>query len=235
MRKKIKNTLRLLLNFKNDTDYYSQGGEDAIASNIFSTILQIKNGIYVDVGAYHPFKHSNTYLLYKAGWRGMNIDPRPGCKKLFDKHRSRDINIEAGIAGTNGMMKYYIVEEGSTMNTFSLENLTRLGMVDIIKKTLEIPVYTLASLLSKHSEIGHIDYLNIDAEGFEMEIMGEMGKIQPKVISIEQNNILTLTDVVSSAACEYLSSKGYVPVAKNIILKDVSTVFYILKKLLPFT
>jgi hypothetical protein len=85
--RKIKNLVRRLIGLNNETDYYSQAGEDAILSNIFNYVLPTDRGFYVDVGAYHPFKHSNTYLLYRAGWRGINIDPRPGSKALFDKHR----------------------------------------------------------------------------------------------------------------------------------------------------
>lgn len=43
------------------------------------------DGIYVDVGAFHPTKFSNTHLFYLNGWRGINIEARPGSKKLFDK------------------------------------------------------------------------------------------------------------------------------------------------------
>src|SRR5690242_21075132 len=55
--------------------------------------------------------------LYKAGWRGINIDPRPGMTELFGKYRSEDTNIEAGVAERPGEMTYYVVEEGSTMRS----------------------------------------------------------------------------------------------------------------------
>lgn len=122
MLRKIKTQFRSFLGTKNDTDYYSQGGEDAIISKTFLYVLPVQKGFYLDIGAYHPFKHSNTYLLYKAGWRGMNIDPRPGAKKIFDKHRKGDLNIEAGIAAIDGKMTYYMLG-GDIMNTFSKKTL----------------------------------------------------------------------------------------------------------------
>lgn len=228
----IKKIIRNLLGIKNDTDYYSQAGEDAIVSKTFNYVLPIKNGVYVDIGSYHPFRHSNTYILYKAGWRGINIDPRPGSKALFDKYRSKDINIEAGIASANGEMTYYMLDEKSTMNTFSKENLVELGLFHKVKRTFDIPVYGLSSLLSKYPEIKHIDYLNIDAEGFEMEILkGIDFKVNcPKVISIEQNGFLALKDVYSTSAAIYLEEMGYFPYAKNVLLAKVATVFYIRKE-----
>jgi FkbM family methyltransferase len=229
MIKSIKKNIRSILGIKNDTDYYSQGGEDAIVSKTFSYLLPTEQGFYVDIGAYHPFKHSNTYILYKAGWHGMNIDPRPGFKALFDRYRNRDINIEAGIAAENGALTYYILEEGSTMNSFSRENLERLGVLEQVKKTVEVPVLTLRSLAEKYPEAARVDYLNIDAEGFEMEILAGLdGKtFRPRVISIEQNDILTFAEVLDSAACRFLAEKGYRPYAKNVLLSNVSTVFYI--------
>jgi len=224
-----KNLARKAIGVNNDTDFYAQGGEDAIVSNIFNYVIPTQRGFYVDVGAYHPFKHSNTYLLYKAGWRGMNIDPRPGSKVLFDKHRPGDINLEGGIASLDGSLTYYIVGEDSTMNTFSRENLERLGMLDEVIRTIEVPVYSLGSLILKHPEITKIDYLNIDAEGYESEILAGMDswRIQPIVISLEQNGAFTLSDVLASETYTFMSARGYTPVAKNIILREVATVFYV--------
>lgn len=229
MIKGIKRNLRLLLGIKSETDYYSQGGEDAIVSKTFSYLLPTERGFYVDIGAYHPFKHSNTYILYKAGWRGINIDPRPGFKALFDRYRNKDINIEAGIAAENGKMTYYILDEDSTMNSFSKENLVKLGVFEQVKRSIDVPVFTLSTLLAQYSDIKVVNYLNIDAEGFEMEILAglDLGAMMPKVISIEQNDVLTFADVLNSSVCKFLSDKGFSPFAKNVLLRDISTVFYI--------
>ena len=229
MLKTLKRLGRSLIGIRNDTDFYSQGGEDAIVWNTFAYMTSIRSGSYLDIGAYHPFKHSNTYLLYKAGWKGFNIDPRPGSKALFDRYRKRDINIEAGVAAEDGTMTYYIVGESSTMNTFSKENLERLGLIDEVIRTVEVPVYSLASLSKKWPGAGEVNYLNIDAEGFEMEILRGLPEVSrlPEVISLEQNNVTTLKDVLESEPCSFLAELDYVPYAKNIILQRVATVFYI--------
>ena len=70
---------------------YSQNGEDLILNRFLENK---KNGFYIDIGAHHPIRFSNTYLFYKKGWRGINIDAMPGSMDLFNKIRSRDINIE---------------------------------------------------------------------------------------------------------------------------------------------
>ena len=55
-----------------DKNFYSQFGEDKILNELISK--DFINGFYVDVGCFHPKKHSNTYMLFKRGWYGVNID-----------------------------------------------------------------------------------------------------------------------------------------------------------------
>src|SRR5829696_7661265 len=74
---------------------YSQEGEDLILERIF---LEQKKGFYVDVGAHHPKRFSNTFLFYKLGWFGINIDAMPGSMSAFESARPRDINLEVAIA-----------------------------------------------------------------------------------------------------------------------------------------
>ena len=62
------------------------------------------DGFYVDVGAFHPTLFSNTYFFYLNGWRGLNIEARPGSKQLFDKLRPKDINVEIGVSRERGTM-----------------------------------------------------------------------------------------------------------------------------------
>lgn len=76
------------------TKSYAQEGEDLLLRRIFE---HKHNGFYVDIGAHHPFRFSNTYLLYKRGWRGINVDAMPGSIKLFAKFRPRDVNLECGV------------------------------------------------------------------------------------------------------------------------------------------
>ena len=67
---------------------YSQEGEDMILRRLFE---KQKTGFYVDVGAHHPKRFSNTFFFYKKGWSGINIDAMPNSMRLFDKIRPRDI------------------------------------------------------------------------------------------------------------------------------------------------
>ena len=72
MLKKIKNYISIFKRkFKYEKNSYSFNSVDLIVDYIFKNK---KNGFYLDVGAQHPISNNNTYLLFKRGWRGINID-----------------------------------------------------------------------------------------------------------------------------------------------------------------
>ena len=96
---------------------WSQEGEDQILRRIFEGQ---RIGFYVDVGAHHPKRFSNSYLFYKRGWHGINIDAMPGSMRVFDATRPRDINLEMGIGLSIGQLDYYVFDEPA-FNRFSKE------------------------------------------------------------------------------------------------------------------
>ena len=93
---------------------FSQEGEDLILARVFETQPQ---GFYVDVGAHHPTKFSNTHYFYLRGWHGINIDATPGSMAAFRKSRPRDINIETAIAEQQTKLAFHIFNDPA-LNTF---------------------------------------------------------------------------------------------------------------------
>ena len=61
---------------------YSQEGEDIVIDRYFQHKAK---GFYVEVGAHHPFRFSNTYRFYRRGWTGVCIEPRLCCTNLSVK------------------------------------------------------------------------------------------------------------------------------------------------------
>ena len=59
-----------------------------------------KKGFYVDIGAFNPIRGSNTYLLYRKGWSGINIDADENSIKMFKILRKRDYNFNYAISST---------------------------------------------------------------------------------------------------------------------------------------
>src|SRR5688500_16965318 len=81
---------QLLLGYHSYAPSFSSAAEDMILRHLLGSDKM--DGFYVDVGAFHPTLFSNTYFFYLNGWRGINLEARPGSKQLFDKVRPRDVN-----------------------------------------------------------------------------------------------------------------------------------------------
>lgn len=94
---------------------FSQEGEELYLRGKFGK----KAGIYVDVGALHPFRFSNTAWAYESGWRGINIEPNVDHFRLLEIFRPEDININCGIADKEGELTYYCFEEPA-LNGFDI-------------------------------------------------------------------------------------------------------------------
>ena len=97
---------------------YSISNVDLIIDRIF---LNKKKGIYIDVGCNHPIKYNNTYLLYKRGWSGINIDLDKSSIKEFKKFRKNDYNVETIVSGDGKIKNVYFYHDRSAINTVSKE------------------------------------------------------------------------------------------------------------------
>jgi FkbM family methyltransferase len=203
-------------------NYYGETGEDALLLNYLNCEKKHK-GFYVDIGAYHPARASNTYLFYKKGWRGINIDANPHSIKLFDKMRKRDINVNAGISDESGTLDYYSFEKGDSSNTFDKElyetwNKTNGKKADITK----VEMRKINDILEKYLPQGqHIDFITIDVEGFEMKILKsfDYGKYSPDYFLVEDLSYYDknkdFMEFCKSPLCSLLKEKGYIVAAKT--------------------
>lgn len=198
---------------------YSQEGEDLILERIFE---EKNGGFYVDVGAHHPTRFSNTYLFYKKGWRGINIDAMPGSMTLFDKLRPRDINIEAAISDSVQELMYSSYNE-SAINTFNQELVReRTSMYKVINK-IKIKTQTLADIIEKNlpNEV-KIDFLSIDVEGMDYNVLrsNNWNSFQPEFILLEFLN-KSVHEIYESRETLLLAEKNY-----SFFCKTNNTVFY---------
>ena len=206
---------------------WSQEGEDRV---LFSLLSGRKTGFYVDVGAHHPRKYSNTQLFYEMGWSGINIDAMPGSMREFDKRRPRDINIECGVGfDIDKKLPFLIFKEG-LYNTLS-SNLSDPRIKDYEDKNLykveEIKVKSLSTLFDENIPKGVlIDLLSIDVEGFDLSVLmsNDWSKYRPKFIAVEVYGV-DIQELLQNEMHKYLSLKNYFAVAKT-----ENTVIYKCKK-----
>ena len=188
---------------------YSMFGEDLIINKIFK---KKKKGTYVDVGCYHPIEGSNTYLLYKKGWKGINIDLNKTSIDLFKIARSKDTNLHIAISNNSKKIKYYFRKNINMLNTINL----KFAKNSFLKgfKTSFIQSNTLNSILKKSNVSKGIDFLNLDIEGNELNALKSLnfGKYDPKVICIEMHKTTgrnTSNQLKNSILYKFLKKKGY--------------------------
>jgi FkbM family methyltransferase len=200
------------------TKSYSQDGEDMILKAIYEQRKNYK-GFFVDVGAHHPVRFSNTRYFYKRGWRGINIEPTPSAIQAFKTFRSRDINLNIGISPTKGELKFYCFNEPA-LNSFSKEVSERIdkdsSKYKIIKE-LNIDVLPLTEVFDTYlPKNTKIDFMTIDVEGLDYQVLlsNNWDKYKPDVLLVEEN--VDVDAIKDSLIYNFLKEKGYRFFAKTL-------------------
>lgn len=170
--------------FAKDKITFAQNKEDLII-DILTGFKD--NGTYIDVGANHPSIISNTKKFYDRGWNGINIEPKYENYLIFIQERNRDINLNIGIAKSDGEMDFYYKSGGnitdSTGSTFSKEVYNERSYDFPSKKIKVLPL----SKIFEDNGLKTVDFINIDVEGFELEILegNDWRKYKANVLCIE--------------------------------------------------
>jgi len=164
---------------------YTITGADLLLDNLFKNI-NIKKGIYIDVGCNHPFFNNYTYLLYTNGWSGINIDLDFHYVDMFNYFRPNDFNKQIAIADKKGETELFFYHNKSAINTLSKEmHSSRGGAAKEIRK---IQTDTLNSVIQNSPFADKkINLLTIDVEGFEMNVLRgfDLQKYSPEVVVVE--------------------------------------------------
>ena len=193
---------------------YSQWGEDQFINEFFKDKI---DGIYLDIGCFHPVMYSNTCLLHRKGWRGINIDINPTSIDLFNIIRKSDLNICDAISDTHKEVTQFTDHLFSPINTIN-KNFSKIISKKLsTKKFLEkkIITYTFDQIIKKNKiEIDIIDFLNIDVESHDFEVLQSIDllKFKPKIICIEIEN--PLDDFNYKKIKNYLQKYNYYLIKK---------------------
>jgi FkbM family methyltransferase len=188
---------------------YAQNMEDILLDRVFRG----KPGTFVDIGANHPFVDNNSYFFYVRGWRGINIEPMPAARALFETHRPDDLNLALAVSDEEGTLPFFEVSNENGAN--GLSTLDRALAKDHQAQGFEVteiqvPVRTVASLVAEY-RIDPPDFLSIDVEGHEDAVIRGIpfATWRPKILVIESTR--PLSSVETHATWEpALLEHGYV-------------------------
>ncbi|HOC87087.1 MAG TPA: FkbM family methyltransferase [Prolixibacteraceae bacterium] len=149
---------------------WSQEGEDMILSRIFE---DRESGFYVDIGAHHPQRFSNTMFFYQKGWRGINIDALPGSMGAFHKERPGDINLEVPVSDKEEVLTFYIFNDPA-LSTFSKALTLQYQKKEehFVVSEKQLKTKKLETIFNENLIPGcRIDFLSVDVEGFELNVL----------------------------------------------------------------
>tara|TARA_B100000427_G_scaffold60746_1_gene47813 strand:+ start:554 stop:1285 length:732 start_codon:yes stop_codon:yes gene_type:complete len=189
----------------------SQFGEDRFILNKFKKNY---NGKFLDIGCYHPTKHNNTYLLYKNGWSGINIDLNPLTIELFNFARPRDENLNVAISDEESTRKLYFLDELNTQNTLDNNHLSflkdhhNIQSSEITEK--EIKTKKIDQILTDYN-LYNIDFMNIDIEGHEVNVLKKLNfdKFSIKLLCVEMINHNETSKINNKEIDDLLKKNNY--------------------------
>ena len=165
---------------------------------------------YLDVGAWHPTKMSNSALAYMRGGSGVVVEPDPKCCRELRRRRPRDVVIEAGAAFDERRSATLIRFEQSGFNTFSEEHAR--SVVDWFRERdpanarmlgrIEARLVPVMEIVAEHFADRPCHILDVDAEGVDNAIMAtiDFERFTPWLACIERP---------SDATAAKLSAAGY--------------------------
>ena len=186
----------------------SQYGQDQVA---YELLNKPETGTFVDIGANDGVTFSNSLFFEKLNWTGVCIEPHPIAFQELTTARSCEL-LNACISETDSIVDFMLVEGSSHMlsGISSFMDSTHLERIDREieinggdKRLIKIDAIC-PETLTKNYNLKQIDYLSIDTEGCEREILRkfDFSKINVKVIGVENGSR-------SPELFNYLNTVGY--------------------------
>lgn len=176
---------------------YAQTGEDLQLAYLLGSV---RGKTYIDIGCLWPKEHSNSFFFYERGGSGLCVDANPTLEDDFLKTRPRDVFVNSALGEQSGSLTYHVFRN-PVFNTFSADIAAKRqaqaeaeeGQVSgrALIETVDIPVTTLDEVVQTAMpgllEQERIDFLSIDVEGFELEVLrGFSFHPRPQVILAEE-------------------------------------------------
>ncbi|HXH72014.1 MAG TPA: FkbM family methyltransferase [Mariprofundaceae bacterium] len=186
--------------------HYSQFGEDVVLLDW----LHDREGFFVDVGCYHPSKFSNTYALYRRGWRGINIDMDEIKVRAFAMARPDDINVHAAVSDEPGEVSIHRFSKYGLGSMIVRDDAAPPAEQQALE-TVRLRTRTLDEIIEATVyKNRQIDLLTVDAEGHDLEVLRSLSfdTYKPKLILVELHTD-GIDEVLASPLHRFLAEKGY--------------------------
>jgi FkbM family methyltransferase len=206
----IENVFKDLLNYFSLSKDKSKSQADQDLFVLYFAHYAGKKGFYVEIGAGDGVHISNTYLLEKAGWQGIIVDPVNYSSGNIKLRKCTKDN--RAVYSKSGLKLPFLAVKSIPQILDQSENWS--GILEHIRpynktlpnKIIDVKTVSLNDLLEQHNAPNKIDYISIDTEGSEFEIISnfDFNKYDVEIFTIEHNGANFRNDMVT-----LLNSKGY--------------------------
>ncbi|MDB4835329.1 FkbM family methyltransferase [Cyclobacteriaceae bacterium] len=187
---------------------FAFAGEDRVIESILKPLIA-DSGVYVDVGCNHPKLFSNTYGLYRKGWKGICVDANERLISKYQLERPRDIAVCEVVSSSIKKVDFYQIEN-DVLSTIDINNLEGAIELGLSYKTKKRRTATLSSILKRYNIQCDFDVLSIDAEEHDFEVLRSLdfSYYQPKLIVVEDETF-DFKNYDTNVFVNFLSNKGY--------------------------
>jgi len=191
-----------LLKHSRGKKFFSETGEDSVLGNLIAS----KIGRYLDIGASHPVIGSNTFFLYRQGWKGIAVEPQLQFNLAWKISRPKDQIINC-VVGPKETVKFYKFQN-SLLSTTNRDVALSHASRGLVWKEESIESVPLSLLLPPTLSPSEEFLLNVDVEGTELECLGTIDFTQqrPRYVLVES---WSLPWVKKSKALYFLEQNGY--------------------------
>jgi FkbM family methyltransferase len=167
-----------------------------------------RNGYFIEFGATNGLELSNTHLLEKEfGWTGILAEPAKTWHEDLYKNRSCNIETQC-VWSKSGETIYFHESDEAVLSTVNSLRTMADGNKDyrLAGKQYDVQTISLEDMLKKYSAPKRIDYLSIDTEGSEFEILSNFNfdAYDIRAITCEHNYMPEREQIY-----KLLTSKGY--------------------------
>ncbi len=162
---------------------YAQNLEDYHLDLVFA---DQPAGTYVDVGGGHPVADNVSFWFYLRGWRGLVVEPQQALADIYGGVRPRDHTVSCLSGRAEGEAEFHVVDRLHGFSTVVREHAAGASQFGAGYTTIRKPVRTLAALCAE-AGLGHIDFLKIDVEGAEADVIAGMdfARWRPRIVVVE--------------------------------------------------
>jgi len=205
---------------------YSTFGEDLILEGLLNRYTFISGNklefSYLDIGAWKPISASNTYILYKKGYRGTVVEANHHLHTFWKILRPKDlfINIACSNDETVDLLLFHPTAESNTIDQNFANKISQAQKVNVSEIQM-VKGLSLQEVVKFHKTTFHGDFiLDLDIEGKDFEVLSKYNfedNPRPVIILVEDVSETKESAFTQSNIHKYLTNAKYSLVGRSAI------------------